>query len=169
MTPWTPKDNARMRTRPLVPSTMTPVGRLHETQLKQVLGYQLAQASIAANAVYDAAVGEPLNLHRVEFTLLQLLGDNPNSTAARLAKALNVSAPNMALWLERLQSKGWIERSPSDHDRRTNHLRLTRRGHDVAQRATKAILDGEQAAFTALTDGERAILAELLHKLAACR
>lgn len=151
------------------PTDTTPAGSLHEAELKAVIGYQMAQASVVMDRIYEEAVGKHKGLHRVEYTLLMLVRANPGCTASSLAKALAVSAPNMALWLERIAAKGLLDRTPSAADRRSNHLRLTQRGEEAATAATQAILAAEQALLGGLSVGERAMLAELLHKAAGCR
>jgi DNA-binding MarR family transcriptional regulator len=147
----------------------TPAGNLHEAELTAVMGYQMAQASVVMDRIYEEAVGRHKGLHRVEYTLLMLVRANPGCTASSLAKALAVSAPNMALWLERVAAKGLLDRTPSAADRRSNHLRLTQHGEEAAAAATQAILAAEEALLAGLSVGERAMLAELLHKAADCR
>jgi DNA-binding MarR family transcriptional regulator len=98
-----------------------------------------------------------------------LVRANPGCTASSLAKALAVSAPNMALWLERVATKGLLDRTPSAADRRSNHLHLTPRGEETTRRMTQEILAAEEALLAGLSVGERAMLAELLHKTASCR
>lgn len=152
------------------PSTVDPADRTGPTlswgPLDQVMGYLLAQASVATTRVFEAAVGQPTGLHRLEYTLLVLIGENPGCTASALSKALAISPPNMVVWLDRLSSQGLVEREPSETDRRANHLRLTVDGQALAARTTRALRDGESAMLAALSPGERAILAELLAKLA---
>lgn len=150
-------------------SDLTPAGNLFEMELKSVLGYQLAQATVATGRVYDAAVGKKTGLHCVEYSILMLVRANPGCTAASLAKAIDVSSPNIALWLERVTGKGLVERTPSAADRRSNHLCLTVLGEQTAVQATRAILKAEEASLNSLSVGERVILAELLHKVAGCR
>lgn len=161
-------DNPRMAHEP-APGDTTPTGNLVEADLKSIIGYQMAQASVVFDRIYEATVGKKDDLHRVEFTILMLVRANPGCTASSLAKALAVSAPNMALWLERVTAKGLLERTQSAADRRANHLRLTQRGEDQAQQASQAILDAEKAMLTGLSVGERTMLAELLHKAASHR
>ncbi len=139
---------------------------LGDTQLRTVIGYQIAQASVVANGLYEAAVGQPRGLHRLEFSLLMLLRENPGCTASALAKALGISMPNMVLWLDRVSAKGWVEREPSQADRRSNHLRLTEQGHEEAAAALAALTAAEASGLAALSLAERAILAELLHRMA---
>lgn len=147
----------------------TPAGNLSEVQLKPIIGYQLAQASVATGRIYDAAVGRGTGLHRLEYAILMLVRENPGCTASSLAKALDISTPNIALWLERVIGKGLVDRTQSAADRRSNHLHLTAQGEQLAVEATLAIHKGEAAGLSLLSPAERAILAELLHKVAACR
>jgi DNA-binding MarR family transcriptional regulator len=157
-----------MASKPALNDT-TPAGNLHEAELTAVMGYQMAQASVVMDRIYEETVGRHKGLHRVEYTLLMLVRANPGCTASNLAKALAVSAPNMALWLERVAAKGLLDRTPSAADRRSNHLRLTQRGKEAAAAATQAVLAAEEALLAGLSVGERAMLAELLHKAAGCR
>jgi DNA-binding MarR family transcriptional regulator len=148
---------------------LTPAGHLEEAKLHQILGYQLAQASIATNGVFMELVGEVLELRPVEYTILTLINENPDGSSARLAQALGVTAPNISMWIDRLEKRGLVHRQPSTTDKRAQHLRVTAKGAQLAGKATKQLLDGERAALPALTEGERAILIELLHKIACSR
>jgi DNA-binding MarR family transcriptional regulator len=149
--------------------SLTPAGRLEEARLHDVIGYQVAQAAIVTLEVFRESAGQALDLKPAEFTLLVLIKENPGSTAARLARALAVTAPNITLWLDKLEQRGWVKRQASETDRRTLHLQVTDKGRRMADEATQRIVQAEREAFAHLSPGERAILAELLHKLASVR
>ena len=151
------------------PPATTPDGRLAEDDLQQVLGYQLAQASIATTRVYNEAVGQPFDLRPVEYTVLALIQRNPGGSAAQLAKALAVTAPNITMWLDRLEARQLVQRVRSETDRRAQRLQLTPHATQLMSEATARLLAGERQALDALSTGERAILLELLHKVACCR
>jgi DNA-binding MarR family transcriptional regulator len=147
----------------------TPLARIAESQLHGVVGYQLAQASIVTTQVFNAEVGTPLDLRTVEFTVLALVHANPGVTARQLARGLALTPPNIAVWLDRLASRGLVERSRSETDARVQHLRATTKGAALARQATRRLVDGENAALAALSVAERAMLVELLHKAAMMR
>jgi DNA-binding MarR family transcriptional regulator len=147
----------------------TPAGQLVEAGLQRVLGYQLALASVTTSLVFESTVGATLDLGRVEFTLLMLIGENPGCTSSRLAQALNVTAPNITQWIERLVKRGWVQRDASATDRRANHLQLTEEGAALATSASQRVLAGEAQALAQLSPAEHAILLELLHKVACSR
>ena len=148
---------------------VTPAGRLEEARLHHVLGYQMAQATIVTNAVFMAHAGEPFGLRPVEYTVLTLIVENPGGSLARLARALAVTAPNITMWIDKLEARGLVRRQPSATDRRAQVLQATPEGEALARQATQAILEAERTALTTLSPAERAMLVELLHKVACAR
>jgi DNA-binding MarR family transcriptional regulator len=156
-------------TAPAAAADHTPQTRLTEGALHQVVGYQLAQASVATTQVFMGRVGDELGLRPVEYTVLALVHRNPDATARQLARALAVTPPNIAVWIERLASRGLISRQRSTQDARMQHIRATPQGEALAEAATQRLIDGEQAALTTLSAAERAMLIELLHKVALAR
>jgi DNA-binding MarR family transcriptional regulator len=143
----------------------TPAGHLHAATLNLVLGYQLAQAAVTTSAVFARVVGGPHELRTVEYTVLQLITENPGCSSVQLAKALAVTKPNITQWVDRLVARRWVERKPSSSDKRAFELRATKAGQALAQTATGLLLGGETAALEVLSAGERALLSELLHKV----
>jgi DNA-binding MarR family transcriptional regulator len=147
---------------------LTPAGRLDEAGLHQVLGYQLAQASIVTDALYVTHIGSVFGLKPVEYTVLKLIHENPGGSLVQLARALAVTAPHITMMVERLESRGWIARSQSPDDRRSQVLRTTVKGARLVRDATSRIIEAEGQAVP-LTPAERAMLVELLHKVACAR
>jgi DNA-binding MarR family transcriptional regulator len=147
----------------------TPAGDLTEARLRGLIGYQLAQATVAGHRVFREQVGEPFDLRPVEYTLMALIAANPGSSSSALAQALAVTAPNMTLWIDRLAERGWVRRRQSSTDRRRQELRLTAEGARLVGQATDRLIEGERAAFDGLSGAERGMLLELLHKLARHR
>ncbi|WP_425256650.1 MarR family transcriptional regulator [Rubrivivax sp. RP6-9] len=147
----------------------TPAGRLAETGLQGILGYQLAQARLTTDEVFLQSAGRRLALRPVEFTILALLDHNPGVSARQLARALAVTPPNLTTWLERLERRGLIARVRSESDRRTQPVMLTPEGAALARQAAQDIIAAEAAAVDNLSPAERALLLELLHKVAARR
>jgi DNA-binding MarR family transcriptional regulator len=133
------------------------------------MGYQLAQASIVTTQVFNGAVGTVCALRPVEYTVLALVHANPNVTARQLARGLAVTPPNIAVWLDRLESRGLVQRSRSETDARMQHIRATDAGAALASQSTLRLLKGEEAALATLSVAERAMLVELLHKVAMAR
>lgn len=154
---------------PASPHALTPEGRLAEAGLRDILGYQLAQASITTAQVFQQQVGEVAQLRPVEFTMLTLIDENPGVSARQLAHALSVTPPNITMWIERLERRGLVERERSTTDRRAQHIRATADGAAIARQAVRSLVQAEHTAVAALSAAERAMLLELLHKVACAR
>ncbi|HSI58084.1 MAG TPA: MarR family transcriptional regulator [Ideonella sp.] len=148
---------------------LTPQGSLAEAGLHDILGYQLAQASITTAQVFSEQVGDAAQLRPVEFTMLTLIDENPGVSARQLAHALAVTPPNITMWIDRLERRGLVERERSTTDRRAQHIRVTAEGATLARQAVRSLVDGEREAMAALSAAERAMLLELLHKVACAR
>lgn len=159
-----------MNRKPTVPDAdRTPLAMLAEAGVHAIVGYQLAQAAIVTDQVFDARVGREGGLRKVEFTILALVQGNPDATARQLARALAVTPPNIAIWLDKLESRGLVARTRSESDARMQHIRITRAGATLVDRSVQLLLEGEQTALATLSAAERAILIELLHKIAMSR
>lgn len=144
----------------------TPRGKLGEGAIHELLGYQLAQASIFTDKIYSQEVGIPFSLRRVEFTILQLIKENAAVTPTRLAQALAVTTPGITVWLDRLVGRGWVSRERSKSDGRAQQLSLTTAGKTLVNKALQLLLKADKETLQHLSDGEHKILIELLHKVA---
>ena len=109
---------------------------------------------------------EPLDLKVVEFSILMLVASNPQVNQKQLGAALDISAPNMAVTIDRLVERGWVERVRGTKDRRAMHIHLTKDGEALVVRAEKIAGAMENPALRALSAAERALLIELLMKVA---
>ena len=149
--------------------SLTPQGALAEGGIHELLGYQLAQTAILTTEAFNRTVGEPLDMHKVEFTILQLVRENAPVTAARVAKSLAVTTPGVKVWLDQLEQRGLITRERGSVDRRTQDLRLTRKGDALVSKALKTLLDADRDILNELTEAERLMLLQLLRKVARSR
>jgi DNA-binding MarR family transcriptional regulator len=140
-------------------------GRLTLGPLGNVLGFHLAKASVFTFALFEQHVGQPLNLRKVEFSLLMLLLANGPLSPKRLAQALALSAPALTSLLDRLQDRGLLLRERSQVDRRSQNIRLTDDGLQLAEAAAREAAPMEQAVLQRLSVAERAMLIELLGKV----
>jgi DNA-binding MarR family transcriptional regulator len=108
----------------------------------------------------------PLQLKVSEFSLLVLVASNPKVNQKQLGQALDISAPNMAVTIDKLVERGWVERVRSDEDRRAMQIHLTANGESLVRRAEAIAATMEGPALKMLSAAERAMLIELLLKVA---
>lgn len=138
---------------------------LVDHQLTRLLGYNLSRADIRMRKYFLHHMDD-YGLRPAEFSALVLIAANPRLNQKRLGTALDVSAPNLAVLLDKLTGRGLLLRVRSSEDRRAQHLHLTPKGEALLARAEASVARVEQAVFEILTPGERALLIELLRKVA---
>jgi DNA-binding MarR family transcriptional regulator len=148
-----------------MPPRSPALGELDQSRLMHLVGYAASRASIELKKTFARHLG-PLDLKAVEFSVLVLVAANPQVNQKQLGQALDVSAPNLAVTLDRMVERGWVERVRSTQDRRAQHVHLTPRGRDLTQQAEKIAATMENAALRVLSPAERALLIELLLKVA---
>jgi DNA-binding MarR family transcriptional regulator len=139
---------------------------LDSSRLSHLVGYAASRASITLRKVFAKHM-EPLDLKIVEFSILMLVAQNPQVNQKQLGQALDISAPNMAVTLDRMVERGWVERVRSLKDRRAQHIHLTAAGAHLVHRAEKIAATMEAPSLAMLSAAERALLIELLHKVAS--
>lgn len=151
------------------PAVHSPRGGLEDERMRRLLGYSLVQAAIPTTNLFLKHVGEPFDLRRVEYSLLVLVDSNRDVAPKQLARALAVSVPYLTVTLDRLEARGLLGRSRSEVDRRSQHVRLTRKGADLVKKAEAVALSMEKELLGHLTPGESALLFELLQRVSAHR
>lgn len=139
---------------------------LDDTGLSHLVGYAASRAALELRKVFAAHM-EPLGLKIVEYSILMLVAHNAEINQTRLGQALDIAAPNLAVTLDRMAERGWIERVRGTRDRRAQHLHVTAEGRSLAARARRIAQTMEEPALAVLSPAERALLIELLRKLFA--
>jgi DNA-binding MarR family transcriptional regulator len=81
-----------------------------------------------------------------------------------LAQTL-VTSGTMTNRIDRLESRGLVQRMPDPHDRRGVHVRLTPRGKDRVDSALADLLAREEELLAALTPKQQEALSGLLRQL----
>jgi DNA-binding MarR family transcriptional regulator len=144
-------------------------GGLDHGRMRQILGYNLAQAAIPSLKIFSKHIGEPFKLRRLDFTILMLIAANPHVTQRQMSLALDVAAPRLTLVCDKLVERDLITRTRSEDDRRKQTIALTRKGAALVRKAER-IADGmERELLGHLTEAERSTLFALLEKVAVHR
>jgi DNA-binding MarR family transcriptional regulator len=141
---------------------------LDTSRLSHLVGYAASLTAIKMRKVFARHMA-PLDLKVVEFSILMLVAQNPQVNQKQLGQELDISPPNMAVTLDRMVERGWVERVRSTQDRRAQHIHLTKAGAQFVQRAEKIAATMEASTLAVLSPAERALLIELLHKVASGR
>ncbi len=107
------------------------------------LGYLLKHAQLRMNELSTRAL-EPYGVHGRELAVLVMLASNEPSSQQQAAQRLGVDRTTMVALLDTLEEKGLVSRHPDAEDRRRNVVELTKVGHKLLERATKASDDAER-------------------------
>lgn len=137
---------------------------LNQDLLLSLVGYNCRRAYLAVMPLFETRMAQ-YALRAADFSVLTLINANPNLTQRRLAQAVNVSPPNMATLLDRLEQRGLLLRQRNPLDKRSQTLVLTAEGAKTCARAEKTVSALEAEATGMLTDAERAQLLHLLQKV----
>ena len=81
------------------------MSELDASRLSHLVGYAASRAAITMRKVFARHM-EPLDLKIVEFSILMLVAQNPQVNQKQLGQALDISAPNMAVTLDRMVERG---------------------------------------------------------------
>lgn len=137
---------------------------LDQQVLLSLIGYNCRRAYINIMPLFEKRMAK-FAFKPVDFTVLSILTANPNINQKRLSKAINVSPPNLAILLDRLEDRKLLMRQRNPLDKRSQTLVLTPSGARMYQQAEKIVRELELEATQALSDKERTQLVHLLQKI----
>jgi DNA-binding MarR family transcriptional regulator len=138
---------------------------LDQSGLTHLVGYAATRAAVILKKHFHKNLG-PLKLKAVEFSIMVLVDTNPEVNQKQLGQALDVSAPNLAVTLDRMVERGWVRRERSERDRRAQLVRLTPEGQALIRKARKTSMTMEVEPLKVLSAAEQALLIELLQRVA---
>lgn len=99
-----------------------------------------------------------------EFTMLWVIGLNPDTRQGVVARKLRIKPAHMTKLVQRNVDKGLVERDIPDDDRRSVHLRLTDKGQRFVDEKKPEFLNFIAKENTRLNENEFATLIALLQK-----
>ncbi|KXU85249.1 MarR family transcriptional regulator [Caballeronia megalochromosomata] len=102
-------------------------------QLETSLGYYLAKARNVLVVRTDQAL-KPLGLTSSQIGVMLMLASGRARTPLELSREMAYDSGSMTRMLDRLEKKGFVNRTRSEADRRIVELSLTERGRDAAGR-----------------------------------
>ena len=141
---------------------------IDDSGLSHLVGYAASRASLEMRKVFSRHM-EPLGLTTPQYSILMLVANNPDINQKRIGTALDISPPALAVTIDRLAERGWVERVRGTSDRRAQHIHLTAAGRTLAAKARRIAADMEESRLTVLSQGLLALLLELLPKLYGAR
>lgn len=106
------------------------------------------------------------DLTQQQLHYLQVIFRLHNPTITELSRELKLTKPTVTVLVNKLVSKGYVRRVPSDSDRRVTHLHIDEKGKIIEQIRKLAYKQLEKRIGSELNEAEIAILTDILKKLA---
>jgi DNA-binding MarR family transcriptional regulator len=100
-----------------------------------------------------------------EMRAMAILGHKNTSMMSDLAGLLNVSLSTATHTVDKLVSKGMVERTRADDDRRVVQVVLSKKGQELHQSFLDFRIAMGRSMLEALSPGEREIFLELMEKI----
>jgi MarR family transcriptional regulator, 2-MHQ and catechol-resistance regulon repressor len=130
-------------------------------------------AVVRSGARLSQAVGQYLNarfgLNSARYSLLRALyfTDGHRLPQSEVARAMNVTSPNVTQLIDALEREGLVERAISESDRRVTYAQLTREGENRCAELIPAMARFMQETMAPLSSEEMAQLTSLLDRFRA--
>jgi DNA-binding MarR family transcriptional regulator len=167
------RTNAKDRTASARPSAKYPAARALPPMVQSASGAppltRVASALarrfqlICATMIAEALEGE--EVVQLEYGTLLCLEIEPGIDQRRLAEAMGVDPSNASLIVDRLHSKGLIERRVNGEDRRARELYLTPKGKALWQRLRPKTSAANERVLAPLAPAQRELFLDLLIRL----
>ncbi len=132
--------------------------------LESLIGYNTRRATLSLISTFIEQMKE-FDLSPVDFSILSLIGHNPNITSKQICSALNIQPPNIVAFIKAFDRKGLIVRSAHPTDGRATGLSLSSEGKVLMKKAEKMAIKSEMNVASKLDSAEVKVLIELLQKI----
>ena len=135
---------------------------IDQSFLLGLLGYNCLQAYLKVTPPITRLLSK-YKLKPVEFTVLALVAENAEINQKRIGETINVSPPNLATLLDRMQDSGLLQRQRNPKDKRSHIVVLTDHGKTLYEKTRSSVATLEKPA--SLTSAEHDQLIHLLQKV----
>lgn len=128
------------------------------------LGYALKEASSALRAAMEEVL-RPLGMSVTHYSCLELLAQRPGLSNSELARGAFVTRQSMNVLLQALERDGYVARPAEAPVGKMLPTRLTPRGRQSLEKASKAVRSVEVRMLAGLTEAERSDAFRILHSM----
>jgi len=138
----------------------------HRYEVSESVGHQIVNLMTLIRREVEARMVEH-GLTDAQWKPLWMLRIGRANTAIELAREMDIDAGAVTRMVDRLESKGLIERARSDEDRRVVHLRLTSAGEAAAARVPHVLASVNNDFLRGFSETEWKQLRKLLARMSA--
>lgn len=127
--------------------------------------WQLLMKFFFAQREHLPSVGDDYALSPAQRHVLHLIEPERPSPMGRLAEALGCDASNVTGLVDRLESRGLVERRPSAEDRRVKVIQLTSTGARLRAQLLRRVTGGSSCRLSRLSTTDQRALVRILETL----
>ena len=128
-------------------------------------GHLMRRASQISTALFSDECGA-FDLTSLQFAALHAIAENPLVDATRLSVLIVFDRSTIGDVLERMETKGWVERIASERGRRIKLVRLSPEGQGLLSQVRPAVQRVQDRLLAQLAEADRAMFICLLSTLA---
>ena len=128
------------------------------------IGVMISDIARLLRTVFDRRVRR-LGLTRAQWLVLTRLHRRPGASQSELADMMEVEKASAGRMIDRLETKGWVERRAQEGDRRVNRIYLTPEAERVHKRIWRVAEVTVDDALASLSSQEAAQLVKLLTRV----
>jgi MarR family transcriptional regulator for hemolysin len=137
-----------------------------EYAFERELAFLLVDAGRKLNDAYDLSM-KPLGLTRSQWRVVAYVSRTPGVSQTEVAESIECSRMAITSLLDRMQSKGLVERREVENDRRVRAVFLTDKGSALVRQMNKTAVRVLEQVFAGTTPADRQQLQQLLETLKA--
>jgi DNA-binding MarR family transcriptional regulator len=127
-------------------------------------GHNIRRLHQISVGIFLQELGE-LGLTPVQYAVLQTVANHPDIDQRTLARTIALDASTTGGVVDRMESRGWLERRTAPEDRRARQLVLTADGARLLTDAVPAMLQAQDQILAPLSERQRAEFMKLLRLL----
>jgi MarR family transcriptional regulator, lower aerobic nicotinate degradation pathway regulator len=133
-------------------------------RLRALASWVINQTAIAANRLTDRALADT-GSRRYDFAMLAALDEFGPSSQADLGRCTGVDRSDVALTVNAMVERGFLQRSPNPADGRRNIVTLTPAGKAHLERLSAVLADAHDELLRALSPTESKTIVTLLTRV----
>jgi DNA-binding MarR family transcriptional regulator len=133
-------------------------------RMDELIGYHIRRVQIVVMQQFEKLAESQLT--PAVFHMLLLIDENPDVSMSTIANQHGVDRASLVPAIQRMESKGWIERRSSPADKRILMLRCTEAGRQQANLMLAKVCGMEAGLLSELSAGEQTLLLSLLKRVA---
>ena len=127
-------------------------------------GHNIRRLHQISVGIFLQELGE-LGLTPVQYAALQTVSNHPGIDQRTLARSIALDTSTTGGVVDRMESRGWLERRTSPEDRRSRQLVLTDAGTALLAEAVPAMLQAQEHILAPLSERQRGEFMKLLRLL----